>query len=301
MRVFIFGKRKDAVDEPRYKAWARSQFTRNALVIGIAFLSISLFSVVYPAPFGPQAAEAATYLPRPGPQFLWLFEMQKYTDGTLAAILAMGFPSVVIGGLIAAAFLLRKRTDLVRKAAVGIFAVAFGAVGTLTAVAIYQDRSDTKISEQLEKQEADESKFRASVFEPQTQMAPRPSKREENEKGTQPSDAVLASSPSSMPVPSIYEVNCAKCHGESGEGTSKFPELVGVTTRDEDQLTPDMILAIINDPKAVGRSSKMPSYKNKLDDEQKQELVEWIRSLSPKDPSGENPHPQTASIQDQKQ
>lgn len=301
MRVFIFGKRKDAGDESRYTAWARSQFTRNALVIGLAFLAISLFSVLYPAPFGPQAAESSTYLPRPGPQFLWLFEMQKYTDGTLAAVLAMGFPSAVIGGLIAAAFLLRRRVDLVRIAAIGLFAVAFGTVGVLTATAIYQDHSDAKISEQLAKQELDESKFRASVFEPQTQMPPRPSKREENDKSPQSSDAVLASSSAPMPVPSTYEVNCAKCHGERGEGTAKFPELVDVTTRDEDQLTPDMILAIINDPKAVGRSSKMPSYKNKLDDDQKQELVEWIKSLSPKDPNGETPHVQTASIQDQKQ
>lgn len=300
MRVFIFGKRKDAVDEPRYTAWARSQFTRNALVIGIAFLAISLFSVVYPAPFGPQAAESATYLPRPGPQFLWLFEMQKFTDGTLAAVLAMGFPSIILGGLIAAAFLLKDRVNLVRTAAIGLFAVGFGAAGVLTAAAIYQDRGDAKISEQLAKQEADEMKFRASVFEPQTQMPPRPAKRNEDDKASQTSDAILASNPSALPVPSTYEVNCAKCHGEHGEGTSKFPELAGVTTREEDQLTPDMILAIINDPKAVGRSSKMPSYKNKLDDDQKQELVEWIKSLSPRDPGGEDPHVQTASIKDPK-
>ena len=227
--------------------------------------------------------------------------MQKYTDGTLAAVLAMGFPSVVMGGLIAAAFVLRRKVGLVRAAALGLFTMAFGTVGVLTAIAIYQDRSDSKISELLAKQELDESKFRASVFEPQTQTPPRPIKHQENAPDSRASDAVLASSSSPMPVPSTYEVNCAKCHGERGEGTSKFPELAGVTTREEDQLTPDMILAIINDPKAVGRSSKMPSYKNKLDDEQKQELVEWIRSLSPKDPNGETPHVQTARIQDQKQ
>jgi mono/diheme cytochrome c family protein len=57
--------------------------------------------------------------------------------------------------------------------------------------------------------------------------------------------------------------------------------LIGVTTREEDQLSPELVLAIINDPKSVGRSTKMPAYHDKLSEAEKQELVSWIRSLTP--------------------
>ena len=109
---------------------------------------------------------------------------------------------------------------------------------------------------------------------------------------------VSTTSTATMSIPSAYEVNCAKCHGASGEGTPKFPELADVTTREEDQLTPEMVLSIINDPKSLGRSSKMPSYKTKLSDDEKQEIVDWIKSLSPKTAVGERFHVQTAKVEE---
>jgi ubiquinol-cytochrome c reductase cytochrome b subunit len=297
-RLFIFGKQDNDADRDQMSAWAKQQFGRNAIVIGVVFIGLSVFSSVYPAPFGPQAAEAATYLPRPGPQFLWLFEMQKYTDGAFAAMLAMGFPATVIGGLAMLPILLRTKVGVLRIALIAIFVIGFGTVGALTATAIYQDRSDSKISDQLAKQESDEAKFRASSFEPQVQHPDSTPKKTEPTASDTGTEVVQASFASPAAIPSTYAVNCAKCHGASGEGTSKFPELAGVTTREEDQLTPDMVLAIINDPKAVGRSSKMPAYKNKLNDDQKQELVSWIRSLSPKTEGSEDHLVQTARVEE---
>lgn len=282
-RIFIFGSKGD-VAAKQATAWVWRQFARNAVVIGVVFLGLAVFSAVYPAPFGPQAAEASTYLPRPGPQFLWLFELQKYTDGTLAAVLAMGFPGTIIGGLIALPLALRRRLPAMRAASGVVFAVGFGTAGVLTALAFYQDTSDPKVSAQLARQEADEAKFRASIFQPQFRQVSKPEESTTVSGENMVQTSSLAQLP--MAIPSTYAANCAKCHGASGEGTEKFPELTGLTTREEDQLSPEMILAIIEDPKKVGRSSKMPAYKNKLNEDQKQELVLWIRSLSPESGGG---------------
>ncbi len=280
-RLFFFKAPKGDHDREQISIWARQQFARNAIVVGLVFITISIFSRVFPAPFGPQSADAATYLPRPGPQFLWLFEMQKYTDGNLAAILAMGIPAMVIGGLILTPFILKGKTGSLRTAVLSIFLAGFGLAGTLTAVAVYQDRSDDRISEQLAKQELDEAKFRASSFEPQTQHLDRPVKTDDPKPAEPNAEFASVLTSSLVAIPEAYTVNCAKCHGANGEGKAKNPELVGITTREEDQLTPDVVLEIINDPSTMGRSAKMPSYKDKLNEADKQEIVAWIRSLSP--------------------
>lgn len=290
-RLFIFGTKRIA-DSRQTSSWLRSQFSRNAIMIGIVFLGLAVFSSAYPAPFGPQAAESSTYLPRPGPQFLWLFELQKYTDGVVAAMLALGFPGTIIGGLIALPFLLRSRLPVLRFATGVVFAIGFGTAGVLTTIALYQDFADPKVSAQLAKQESDETKFRASTFEPQFRPSSKPSERP----SVSSDNTIQASTMRQhlVAIPSSYTTNCAKCHGERGEGTEKFPELTELTTREEDQLSPEMILAIIEDPKKVGRSAKMPAYKNKLNEDQKQELVMWIRSLSPE--TGDGPE-QTARVE----
>lgn len=282
MRIFVFAKAPTDVDERSAVDWARHQFARNMIVVGIVFAATAFVSSFSPAPFGPPVADTATYLPRPGPQFLWLFEMQKYTDGSIAAVLAAGFPSLIIGGLFAVPLLTKRKVRLQRLAALALFTIGFGTVAVLTGLAIYQDASEPRISEQLAKQERDETAFRASQFEPQTNSAsmvkPIPSADEmKNEKAS----LDVATGTGSNAIPPVYVTSCAKCHGAAGEGTKKFPELIGVTTREEDQLSPELVLAIINDPKSVGRSTKMPAYHDKLSEAEKQELVSWIRSLTP--------------------
>jgi ubiquinol-cytochrome c reductase cytochrome b subunit len=299
-RLFIFGKPDDRRDRNEVLVWAKQQFTRNSIVMGVVFLALSIFSRVFPAPFGPQLADTATYLPRPGPQFLWLFEMQKYTDGAVAAVLAIGFPMAILGGMMVLPLCLRSKAGQLKIGISIIFLGGFSVVGILTAASIYQDKSVIRISEQLAKQEQDEASFRASLFEPQIQHVERSSIKTAQDIENTEASPNFASLVSPISIPSSYAVNCSKCHGASGEGTKKFPELVGLTTREEDQLTPDMILAIINDPKAVGRSSKMPSYKNKLLDDEKQEIVSWIRSLTLRTNGGEDNPVQTARVDENK-
>jgi len=297
-RVFLFGRKNANTDSREMSAWARHQFARNMIVIGITFLGLSVFSIAYPAPFGPQAAESATYLPRPGPQFLWLFEMQKYTDGPLAAVLATGFPALIIGGLIALPLFLKRSVQLRRIAVSALFVIGFGIVAILTAIAVYQDVSDPRISEQLAKQELDEAKFRQSAFEPQLQGKPGPPPASHASDTDESSIETASAGP--MAVPESYTTSCAKCHGANGEGTKKFPELIGITTREEDTITPELALAIINDPKSVGRSSKMPAYHDKLSETEKQEIVSWIRSLSPWTESDGVRVVQTARVEENK-
>ena len=80
-------------------------------------------------------------------------------------------------------------------------------------------------------------------------------------------------------VPSAYTENCAKCHGAKGEGKDKSPELIAVTTRQDDAYTEEDLLGIINNPNAYGLSKKMPSFKDKLTEDQKQEIVSWLKTL----------------------
>lgn len=297
-RIFIFGKAIDLGNGQEMIIWAREQFRRNALVAGILFVALSVFSLVYPAPFGPQIADAATYLPRPGPQFLWLFEMQKYTDGALAAILAFGFPTLVLGGLIGLTMWGKVSVPRLRALLGVTLLTGVGIVIVLTGIAIYQDTSEPRIADQLARQEIDEIRFRSSSFEPQAAMV--------RSGSVTPGLAAFPSSEivtaeHSITMPAVYSVQCAKCHGANGEGTTKFPEIVGLTTREEDQLSPQLILDIINDPKSVGRSTKMPAYKNKLSEAEKQDLVSWIKSLKPPTEGDERETVQTAKVDDKKE
>jgi ubiquinol-cytochrome c reductase cytochrome b subunit len=293
-RLFVFKGVRHNADAAAMGRWAQEQFARNTVSAGIVFVALSIYSRMSAAPFGPQPPVAATYLPRPGPQFLWLFEMQKYTDGTLAAILAMALPGLVIGGLIILPLILHRRPAMLKTAIAAIFLAGFGAVGLLTAAAAYQDRSDTRVAAQLAKQDAEEAKLRtAKTVSIENASAP----------GTDTTESAATEIgfakeiTQEISVPAAYTANCAKCHGASGEGTKKFPEIAGVTTREEDQLTPEEVLEIIDDPASMGRSSKMPSYKHKLKEPEKQEIVAWIRSLPPVNEGGEEPLVQTASIE----
>jgi mono/diheme cytochrome c family protein len=99
----------------------------------------------------------------------------------------------------------------------------------------------------------------------------------------------VATNPASTPVsaiagvPQIYTESCAKCHGAKGEGTTtgkdKAPELIAITTRRDDAYTADDLLGILNNPNAYGLNKKMPSFKDKLTEEQKQEIIRWLKTL----------------------
>jgi mono/diheme cytochrome c family protein len=90
-------------------------------------------------------------------------------------------------------------------------------------------------------------------------------------------------------IPAAYADNCARCHGATGEGKKsgkeKGPLLTNVTTRDEDPLTADDVALIIDDAEAQGLSSKMPAFKDKLNEDQKKAIVDWIVAVAHRDHS----------------
>ncbi|MEZ5428888.1 MAG: cytochrome b N-terminal domain-containing protein [Pyrinomonadaceae bacterium] len=283
-RVFFFGKNKAPFDASEYGRWLSGQLIRNAVVIGLLFFGLALFSARFSAPFGPPAADSANYLPRPGPQFLWLFEMQKYTDGPVAACLAFGLPALVIGGLFAIPLILKtgkfKIGRLGTATMTAIFLAGIGLIGGLTALAVYQDLRDPRIKRQLAEQEKTENEFRNETFKPRiVRLGLIPEKLPESRTGEGGGDGSSDPTETASAVPNAYRVNCAKCHGANGEGTTKFPPLTGTTTRDEDRLSDEALIEIINDPKAYGLSAEMPSFKDKMTEEEKREIVDYIKSL----------------------
>lgn len=282
---FLRNDKEKNFDVEHFNEWSRKQFVRNAIVVAIVFAFIAIFSAKYPAPFGPQVHEAKNYLPRPGPQFLWLFEMQKYLGGKIASLLAVGFPGLIIGGLLSIPLLAKLKlvsafTDKHRLFVTAFFSLGFVTVACLTLIAVYQDARDSRITTQLAKQEQEEKEFRAAVFKPRTiQLGSFTTTSSDEKSDAQETTQSDMNHKSIVKVPDAYITQCAKCHGKQGEGVTVFPSLVGITTREEEPRTNEDLLGIINNPRLFSLSSKMVSYKDKLTEEEKQEIVRWIASL----------------------
>ncbi|MEZ5307496.1 MAG: cytochrome b N-terminal domain-containing protein [Pyrinomonadaceae bacterium] len=272
-RVFIAGGNRS---KPEVSVgWIESQLFRNAVSMGVFFACLAIYSFYNLAPFGPKVENAEVYIPRPGPQFIWLFELQKYFDGTAAGLIAFGAPTLIFGLLIVVPLLLGvrgKRIVAARYACLSIAGFGIFAVATLTAASIYQDRTDAATAKRLAEQEHEEAKERKRPFKPQVVRLGNIESQTNAIPGTEKSANIV-------PVPSSYTESCAKCHGSNGEGTRKYPPLTGVTTRQEDALSNESLLEIIDDAEAYGLGSKMPPFKDKLTADQKQEIIKYIRAL----------------------
>ena len=279
-RFFFFGRNRQ-FDTADQGAWLRSQIVRNLVTVGALFIILAVSASWSPAELGPTAESASRYVPRPGPQFMWLFEMQKYTDGPLAALFALGFPAVILGALAALPLYLkarRIRPSALRFAVLAVLILGTGTVAALTGVAIFQDVSDPRVRKQIAKQEKEELRFRAAAFRPQIIRIG--TRDIENDAGILQNQFSATADPKALPkAPAAYLTSCAKCHGSFGEGTRKSPPLVGVTTREEDVLSDEKLIEIINDAKAYGLSADMPPFKDKLTEPEKAEIVSFIRSL----------------------
>ena len=103
-----------AAKEPsRSRGLARNQLTRNVLVASVVFLLLGLYAHRFPAPLGPSATNAsADYLPRPGAQFVWLYQTLKYVPGALGSLVGVVLPGLVVLTLAALPWL--DRTPLRR-------------------------------------------------------------------------------------------------------------------------------------------------------------------------------------------
>jgi ubiquinol-cytochrome c reductase cytochrome b subunit len=261
-------------------SWPREQFARNAVVAGVVFLALALYALKSPAPLGP-AAEAAPpgYLPRPGVQFLWLFQLLKFFPKTAASLVAFLLPTLLFAALALLPFTRSGRLNgasLQTRRRTGLAVFAFGAllIASMTTLAFLEDSRDPRTREQLARQAEKESEFRREPFVPK--RTGEPNAANGGVQTQSPSSNNSGATQTAEP-PEAYSRNCAKCHGPHGEGKSIYPKLVGVSA--QPHRTFEDIVAILNDPRSYDLESRMPNFARKLTDEEKRAIAEWVVSL----------------------
>jgi ubiquinol-cytochrome c reductase cytochrome b subunit len=240
---------------------------RNAIAAGVVFVGLALWTLKFRAPLGPSVSDAAAeYLPRPGGQFLWLYQSLKYVPGSLGSIIGIVIPGLALLILFAlpwldVATLRRISTSPQRLIATLILGVAVVWIVGMTTTSYLGDRRDPRIRQHLAKQAADEDAFRRTPFRPV---------------------ALKTSDETSRnPPPRAYTTSCAICHGGRGEGATqgnlKFPPLIGVASKP--RRTRDDIIGLLNDPAAYGLQPPMRSFATKLTEEEKREISDWVVTL----------------------
>jgi ubiquinol-cytochrome c reductase cytochrome b subunit len=250
-------------------AWAREQLARNSIVAAVVFAALALCAWGWSAPLGPPHESAPPgYLPRPGTQVLWLFQLLKYLPKPAASTLVLiGLPAVLVA-LALLPFLRAPGEKAARRRKLGLAFVGslLLLVAALTAVAQFEDSRDPRVREQLARQAAREAEFRSSPF------APKSSHADAAEPKPTPTQSAEA-----RPAPEAYQRNCAKCHGPRGEGRSIYPDLRGISARPG--RTVEDIVSIINAPASYGLEARMPSFARKLTEDEKRAVAEWVVSL----------------------
>lgn len=268
-----------------------AQLTRNAVVIALVFLALAFLSLRSPAPLGPTPEAApAGYLPRPGAQFLWLFQLLKYFSPSAASLVALLLPGLLLGGLALLPFLggPRARPSIARHrrlAGTALLSLCFALVAGLSALAYLDDARDPRVRAQLARQTQQETEFRRSPFEPRRIESPSgdsngrrtPQAAAEQDAGNTAAPVGGAAAAAAAPPPEAYVKNCAKCHGAAGEGRSIYPPLVGVASR-PDRTVEDLV-KIMHDPRAYNLEKRMPSFARKLSEDEKRAVAEWVAAL----------------------
>lgn len=317
-RLFVFrdpNARSLAAPSEQTKEIFRAARARNAFIAGAVFLALALYAMKYPAPLAPSVETAAPgYLPRPGAQFLWLFQLLKLLPGRLAAIVAVVLPGIVLLWLAALPFL-EKRTAhqsrflFSRRINIALFTCVCAAVLMLTATAYVDDARDPQAREQLARQHAEEAAFRRQPFVPKriNVSATNGTSDEGDEAATtnatgrqraKSSTGAVQSAASSTDVatssaaiedgassannapPDAYTNNCASCHGSRGQGVKPFPKLLGVGSKP--RRTVEDIIALLNDPAAYNLHEPMESFADTLSDDEKRRIATWLVTLKKK-------------------
>jgi len=258
--------------------WTRDQLARNAVVAGIVFLALALYAYRYPAPLGPSAEAAPPgYLPRPGAQFIWLFQLLKLLPKTAGSVVAFFLPALLLAALAWLPFtrMTHAREKSRRRLGQVVLSFTILLVAALTAVAYLQDSRDPRTRDQLAKQSQKEAEFRAAPFTPKRANDAATAAGADTA-GLSSNSNAAANTPSAEP-PEAFTRNCAKCHGPHAEGRSIYPSLVGISLKP--RRTVEDIVAILNDPRSYGLESRMPSFAKKLSEEDKRAVAEWVASL----------------------
>lgn len=244
----------------RFRAYW-SNLWRHAIADGLVFVALAVWSSKHPAPLGPAVAEmTAEYLPRPGSQFLWLYQTLKYIPGGLGSLAGLVLPGIVLLVLLVLPWLKRQRV---------FGTVILGAlvvwVGLMTSAAYLSDRRDEKTWRQLSRQAAQEEVARREPFKPAAiRLAAAP-----------------GSDSDAGEPPLMYKKFCVNCHGERGEGAQqgplRFPPLLDVSAKP--RRTVDDIVGLLKDPAAYGLQPPMRSFSDKLSEPHMREIGEWIVKL----------------------
>lgn len=298
-RLFIFRERAlvSAEEERGLERWLRGQMARNAIVAGLVFLLLALYAYFNYAPLGPPADTAAPgYLPRPGAQFRWLFQLLKYLPGQMASVVAVALPALIFIGLASLPFLNPPRLRRVvahprRITGAALFALGFALFTIMTAISYYKDARDPVIRAQLARQDSEEAAFRAAPFVPLRTRTSESAIDEtttdknvsDNRTPTDNSNTSGSGNTSSQKIisatspPEAYVAKCSGCHGTRGQGVKIYPRLIGISSKP--RRTVEDLIAIMNDPQAYGLDPLMPSFANKLTEDEKREIAEWTASL----------------------
>lgn len=243
----------------RARCW--SNLSRNAIAGGLVFVALAIWCWKFSAPLGP-AVETATanYVPRPGAQFLWLYETLKHVPGAVGSIVGVVLPAIGLAILIALPWF-RARRRLIGAALLGACALW---IVTMTIAARLSDRRDPKTRDQLARQEQQEANWRREPFTP-----------------TKLQSGAATQGVSSNGPPPLYTKFCADCHGPHGEGarrgTVSFPPLLDVPTKPRRSV--DDIVGLLKDPPAYGLQPPMRSFNDKLTEPQMREIAQWIEQL----------------------
>ena len=233
---------------------------RHAIVGGIVFVALAVWSLQHPAPLGPPVTEVtAEYLPRPGTQFLWLYQTLKYIPGGLGSLVGVVLPGIALLILVLLPWLKRQR--LFGSAILGAGVVL---IATMTTASYLSDRRDQQTWKQLSRQAAQEEMARREPFNPVSIKL-----------------AAAASAPGSGEPPVMYVKFCVNCHGQHGEGARqgalRFPPLLDVSAKP--RRTVDDIVGLLKDPGAYGLQPPMRSFADKLSEQQMREIGEWVVKL----------------------
>ena len=235
---------------------------RNAIAGAVVFVALAIWCLKFPAPLGPPVeAMGSEYLPRPGAQFLWLYQILKYVPGGLGSIIGIGLPTLGLLILLLLPWLARPTT---KRTLGGLVLASFSLlIITMTLLAYASDRTDQHARQQLARQAADEATWRREPFNAQLIQ-----QREETGAAT-------------GGPPMKYIQYCVNCHGAKGEGGQqgplKFPPLLNVSAKP--QRTVSDIVELLKDPAAYGLQPPMRSFSDKLSDAEMKEIAEWVVKL----------------------
>lgn len=231
---------------------------RHAIAGGLVFVALAVWCLKHSAPLGPAVtAVTENYLPRPGAQFLWLYESLKFLPGGLGSIAGVIVPGIVLLVLILLPWLRSQRT--IGGTILGVGAVL---VVIMTTVQYIGDRRDPQTAKQLALQAHEEQIARNEPFKAASLS------------GAQTKTAAGG-------VPEMYTKFCANCHGPNGEGARvgglSFPPLLGVAAKPH--RSADDIVHLLKDPTAYKLQPPMRSFSDKLSEPQMREIADWIVKL----------------------